>query len=59
MIRVMVVKKDEAGKAVFLYGGESIEQSLRDVLGFFEGSEEIKTLNCKNPTELFEKLGLK
>lgn len=58
MIRVMVIKEDEKGKAVFLYGGDSIQENLQDLLNFYKSPDEVKTLHCKNPTELLEKVGL-
>lgn len=57
MVRVIIVKEDEKGKKIFLFGGQDSTSCIEDVMRI-TSDEETLIAHFKDENELFNKLAM-
>ena len=57
MVRVVIVKEDEKGKRLFLFGGQDSTSCIEDVMRITSDKETL-IAHFKDENELFNKLAL-
>ncbi len=57
MTRVIIIREDENGKAIYLYGGESSTKCLKEVFDIV-GRDETKIYHSKDKNNVFDSLKL-
>lgn len=57
MVRVIIVKEDEKGKKIFLFGGQDSTSCIEDVMRI-TSNEETLVAHFKDENELFNKLAM-
>lgn len=57
MTRVIIVRENENGKAIYLYGGESSSKCLKEVFDIV-GKDETQIYHSKDKSNVFDTLKL-
>lgn len=57
MVRVVIVKEDEKGKRLFLFGGQDSTSCIEDVMRITSDKETL-IAHFKDENELFNKLAM-
>lgn len=56
MIRVMIIKEDGDKRIMFLYGGQSQTECLKDIEDFVSSDKDVKCLHFENENKLLDGL---